>query len=111
MQKIYSANQVATLLGIPYSSVRTCMEKGELPYFTLPGGKQKRILEDDFLRFKETVDVPENISRGTVVEIGQTIIIDNDGHLTTYLVSDVSNHKITVSEMEDVEHLHYQGGI
>lgn len=85
------------------------MDKGELPYFIMPGGNQKRILEDDFLRFKETVDVPENISRGTVVEIGQTIIIDNGGHLTTYLVTDVSHHKITVSEMEDVEHLHHGG--
>lgn len=110
MQKIYSANQVASLLGIPYSSVRTCMDKGELPYFTLPGGNQKRILEEDFLKFQGSVDVPEGLSRAITVEVGQTLIIDEGGSLTTFVVTEVSKHKISVERITQTD-LVPHGGI
>lgn len=110
MQKVYSANQVATILGIPYSSVKTCMEKGELPFFVLPGGNQRRILESDFIKFKESLDLPDVLAKGITVEIGQTIVIDVDGHLSTYTVKDANNHKLTLEPFENC-YLIPHGGI
>ena len=102
MQKVYSANQIAHVLGVPYSTIRTCMEKGELPYFELPGSKQKRVLEDDFLKFKESLDLPIGLSKAIIVEIGQTIILEENGLLTTYRVIDVTKNKLTVSRSSEV---------
>lgn len=107
MQKIYSANQIATLLGIPYSTVRNCMDKGELPYFTLPGSKQKRILEDDFIRFKETADLPSSLSKAIIVEVGQRLLVQEGNRLTTYTVLDVTKSKLVLAPVIGMPDAYY----